>query len=566
MYLYPDSKRFVKPLCQTESMHHFLVLFAIVLLPLCLKAQGGFTRADTLRGMLTPERVCYDVTFYDLDIRVDPDRRWIGGRNAVHFTTIRETRRIQVDLFEELKIQGIRDEKGHSLKFDREGKAVFVQLHRRKKPGERGIIHIQYAGNPRVARNPPWDGGLVWEQDLQDNPWVSVACQGIGASVWWPNKDHPSDEPDSMRITVTVPPGLMNVSNGRLRDQRPMPDGWTRYEWFVHHPINNYGVTINVGVFTHFREWYVNPTGDSLSLDYYVMPENLDKARAQFMQVPPMLRCFEDHFGPYPFPKDGYKIVESPYAGMEHQSAIAYGNRYQNGYLGRSDSKEGHWFDYILIHESAHEWFGNSVTAGDIADMWIQESFATYMEVVYVECLYGYAAAQNYMQGLRKQVLLDRPVLGTYKVHREGSRDMYPKGALMLHTLRQVVNNDELWWNTLRDLALTYRHQIVDYKLITDFMSTRLRMDASRFFAQYLKVTPLPALEMKWVRDGGGGRLTFRWVADIVGFYLPVKVFVQGEPVILQATSDWKSLNVNHTKRPEVRVDPNWFIEFRYLN
>jgi len=547
-------------------MKAVLSLFVLALSPLAVTAQGTFTRADTLRGMLTPERSCYDVGFYDLDIRVDPGNRFLEGSNTIHYTTVVETRRIQLDLFEELRVLSVRDEKGRALKFSREGNALFVPLHRRKRPGEKGVLQVRYAGKPRTAGNPPWDGGLVWKKDAQGAPWVSVACQGLGASVWWPNKDHPSDEPDSMRISVTVPPGLMNISNGRLREVTPLKDGWTRYEWFVHHPINNYGVTMNIGNFTHFREWHVDQWGDSLSLDYYVMPENLDKARAQFMQVPPMLGCFEEHFGPYPFPEDGYKIVESPYAGMEHQSAIAYGNRYQNGYLGRSDSKEGQWFDFILIHETAHEWFGNSITAADIADMWIQESFATYMEAVYVECLYGYGAAQNYMQGLRKQVLLDRPVVGTYRVHRQGSRDMYPKGALMLHTLRQVVNDDALWWNTLRDLALTYRHQIVDYKTVTDFFSERLRMDASRFFKQYLKVTALPALEMKWVRDGSGGRLTFRWVADVAGFYLPVRIFVQGEPLLLQATSEWKSIQVNQVRKPEVRVDPNWFIAFEYMN
>lgn len=543
----------------------FFLLFCIQLVfPLLLLGQAGFSRQDTLRGMLTADRSCYDVHYYDLDVRVEPETRTIEGSNTIHYTITRETKRVQVDLFGELAIRRIRDEKGSTLKFQREGDVVFIQFPRRKKVRDKGTIRIEYGGKPRVAANPPWDGGFIWNTDRRGNPWVSVACQGIGASLWWPNKDHPSEEPDSMRIAIAVPPGLMNVSNGRLRSVRPMEDGWQKFEWFVANPINNYGVTLNIGVFSHFREWYTGISGDSLSLDYYVMPENLEKARAQFMQVPPMLRCFETHFGPYPFMEDGYKVVESPYAGMEHQSAIAYGNRFQNGYLGRSDSKEGHWFDFILIHETAHEWFGNSVTASDIADMWIHESFGTYMEGVYVECLYGYAAASNYFQGMRKQVLLDRPVVGVYNVHREGSRDMYPKGALMLHTLRQVVNNDELWWETLRELAIRYRHRIVDYKEITEFLSTKLRFDGSRFFSQYLKSTPLPALEVKWVKDGAGGQISFRWESSVPGFAMPVQVFIQGEPRLLQATSDWKSLRLPLNKRPEVKMAPDWFAELRY--
>lgn len=526
-------------------------------------AQPVFTRADSLRGYLSPERSGYNVHFYDLDVRVDPFDRSIRGDVEIKFRAITATKLIQVDLAENLRIARIVNEKGRKLKFSREGDAVFIHLSSRFQPGDEGSIRLQYGGQPRKARNPPWDGGFIWTEDSAGHPWIAVACQGLGASSWWPNKDHGSDEPDSMRIRVTVPPGLTNISNGRRRSVDTLEDGWTAHEWFVHNPINNYSVTLNVGVFAHYSDTYIGQDRDTLILDYFVLPENLERARAQFSQTSPMLSCFEQHFGSYPFPEDGFKVVETPYVGMEHQSAIAYGNGFTNGYLGQADSREGMWFDFILIHEAGHEWFGNSITASDIADMWIHESFTTYMEAVYVECLYGYEAAVSYAEGMRKQILLDRPVAGIYHVHQEGSRDMYPKGALMLHTLRHAVRNDTLWWNTLRELATGFRHQIVDYSDVTEFFSLRLRTDLRAFFAQYLRHVAVPELEWKWIRDAKGGRIMFRWVCDQPDFQLPVRVWSGDTSYWLQATSEWNSLTLEGSQKPQLRLDSNWLAVIR---
>jgi len=367
-----------------------------------------------------------------------------------------------------------------------------------------------------------------------------------------------------MRISITVPPGLINVSNGRLRDTAVQANGWMRYEWFVTNPINNYSVTMNIGRYANFRDWYVGVQGDSLSLDYYVMPEQIDKARAQFLQVQPMLACFEEHFGPYPFYEDGYKLVESPHPGMEHQSAIAYGNHYENGYRGRFGSEEAKWFDFIIIHETAHEWFGNSLTSRDIADMWIHESFGTYMEAVYVECLYGYEAACRYMEGKKQEVLFDRPVVGTYGVQQEGSRDMYPKGALMLHTLRQAVADDKKWWATLRKLAVEHRHDHLDYEALTRFLSMELGADYGPFFRQYLKETALPVLHLRWKGRGETGRLEYRWTSNVPRFSLPIRVIVDGEERMLYANDGWKVLSLKKDARPVIVADPKWFVDILY--
>ncbi|MEE9169529.1 MAG: M1 family metallopeptidase, partial [bacterium] len=407
-----------------------------------------FTRADTLRGMLTPLRTCYDVKYYHLDIRVDPKTKSVSGSNKIRFTVVEPFEKMQIDLVENMQIDRIVFE-DLELPFEREYGAVFIQFPRTMKKDMEREITVFYSGKPQVAERPPWEGGLVWREDEEGNPWVAVTCQGTGAYVWWPNKEHQSDEPDSMMISVTVPDSLMNISNGRLRGKTELQDGWTRYDWFVSYPINNYNVTLNIGKYAHFSEEYVDMDGDALTLDYYVMPYNLDKAKKQFEQVKPMMACFEKFFGKYPFSNDVYKLVESPHLGMEHQSAVAYGNKFLQGYLGKASSEVGTKFDFIIVHESAHEWWGNSVTSKDIADMWIHESFGAYAEALYVECLFGYDEALEYVNGKKPGIGNARPIIGVYGVNNEGSKDMYDKGQLFLNTLRHVIDNDSLWFETI---------------------------------------------------------------------------------------------------------------------
>lgn len=541
-----------------RSLFCFILLSAIWISP--LEGQPLPTRADSLRGRLTDLRTCYDVTMYSLDLRVDPAKKWLSGTCQIDLNIIRDHRRFQVDLASTLTIREIRDEKGRRLDFDRDEDAVFVNWKKERQRGEHAAVRITYEGHPLEARNPPWDGGFTWGKDKKGLPWVVVTCQGLGASSWWPNKDHQSDEPDSMQLAITVPPGLMDVSNGRLMETRTLEDGWLTYVWKIHHPINNYNVTINIGTYTHFRDWHINQDGDSLSLDYYVLPEDLAKARVQFKQVSPMLSCYESHFGAYPFPKDGFKLVQSPHPGMEHQSAIAYGNYFENGYRRKAATPEGKWFDYIIIHESAHEWFGNSVTSADIADMWIHESFGTYLEAVYVECLYGYEAACNYMSGKPQEVQFDRPVVGRYDVNQPGSRDMYPKGALMLHMLRHIVANDALWWTTLKSLSLRYRHSTVTYDDIIQHFNQSLDHDFTDFFTHYLKEVELPQLDLVIEKTGSTYALRYRWSGVPASFDIPVRVEINGIGQLLKPSTTWKVLAIPSRKKPDVEVDRNWFI------
>jgi aminopeptidase N len=517
------SKRNTGNFLARFNIYILITIFSTGVASAQLFAVKTYNRADTLRGMLSPERTCYDVTFYELDIRVNPELQTIRGSNKIHFNVDSSFERMQLDLDQNLKIDQIIDEEGETLLFQREFAAVFITLPKKLKKGSMSMIEVFYSGKPVVAKRPPWQGGFTWEHDKEGNPWVVVTCQGDGASLWWPNKDHQSDEPDSMRISITVPAQLENISNGRLRNKTVLADGWTRFDWFVSYPINNYCVTLNIGNFAHFRDYYINQ-GDTVSLDYYVMPENEDKARMQFQQVRAMMACFEHFFGPYPFPRDGYKLIESPHNGMEHQTAIAYGNRYRNGYLGKSSSAIGLKFDFIIVHESAHEWWGNSVTANDLADMWIHESFGAYAEALYVEYFYGYPEALRYINGRKQGVHNDRPIIGPYHVNTSGSGDMYNKGQLILNTLRHVIANDSLWFAIIKGLQETYKYQCIDGNDVFDFINKQTGRDYNYFFEQYFRRVELPELSVNITNINGQSTAVYKWHSEVKDFRMPIKV------------------------------------------
>jgi aminopeptidase N len=489
-----------------------------------MEQQATFTRADSLRGSLTPARTCYDVTYYHLDVKIDPRKKSIEGSNTIMFDIKEGTRMIQVDLFENMIIDRIQTADGKKLPYHREHHAVFIQFPETLQPGTSHKVIVGYHGNPKEALNPPWDGGFIWTQDDSGNPWVAVTCQGTGASLWWPNKDHQSDEPNSMMISITVPDGLENISNGRLRKVTKLKKGWTKYDWFVSYPINNYNVTVNIGKFAHFGEHYIPEGGDTLTMDYYVMPRDLEKAKLHFAQVRPMMDFFYKYFGPYPFVKDGYKLIQSPHLGMEHQSAVAYGNGFLNGYKGTASSEAGLKFDFIILHETAHEWWGNSITANDIADMWVHESFGAYAEALYVEHVYGYDESMKYINGKKQSVANERPIIGPFGVNQSGSRDMYDKGQLVLNTLRHVIDNDELWFDMLRDMNVVFRHQNIDGQEIFNYFNDKTGMDLNYVFDQYFRQTRLPALVVSIEKKGDHVTATYTWEADTEDFRMPVKV------------------------------------------
>ncbi|MGI4866586.1 MAG: M1 family metallopeptidase [Janthinobacterium lividum] len=518
-----------------------------------LQPKATFTRADSLRGGQRPERTCYDINYYHLDVKLDPARKFISGSNLFRFTATRDFTRLQFDLFANLALGKVLYH-GKELPFTREANAVFVAFPQVIKQGSREEFTVEYSGEPIVAKKAPWDGGMVFTQDAAGQPFIATACQGVGASIWWPCKDQQADEVDSMAISIAVPNGLKDVSNGRLRGTKKLPGGYTRYDWAVSNPINNYDVALNVANFSHFSDVYQGEKGP-LTLDYWVLPENLEKAKTQFAaNVKPMLKSMEYWFGPYPFYKDGYKLVDAPHLGMEHQSAVAYGNKYQNGYLGRDRSATG-WgdkWDFIIIHESGHEWFGNNITSKDIADMWVHESFTTYSEALFVESQFGKQAGQEYLHGQRRNIQNDEPIIGPYGVNKEGSGDMYDKGSNLLNMLRVSINDDTKWRSILRGLGKTFYHQTVTGQQIIDYINREAGRDFSRVFAQYLQHATLPVLEMRVEK----GQLLGRWVASVPGFDLPVRLRTKGgEYRFVTPTTKWAVLDLPGATRENVEVD-----------
>jgi len=516
-----------------------------------------FTHADTIRGSNTPERAWWDAAFYDLHVKVNPVDSSIAAYNAITYRVLKSAREMQIDLQMPLVIDSVVQD-GTELSARRDGNAFFVTLITPQPLGAQRQISVYYHGKPVVAIRPPWDGGFIWARDSLGRQWIGTANEGLGASVWWPNKDIYSDEPDSQRIAITVPDSLSDVSNGRLRSTTPNADGTVTYEWFVENPINNYDVAVNAGHYAHFSDTYVGERG-TLTLDFYPLDYHADTAKKQFQQVKPMLQCFESWFGPFPWYEDGYKLVETPYLGMEHQSAVGYGNHYKNGYLGRDRSSTGHGllWDFIIIHESAHEWFGNSITMKDAADMWIHESFATYAEGLFTECQQGKKAGAEYTIGQRKLIRNDVPIVGVYGVNHEGSGDMYDKGANMLHTIRQLVDDDARWRGIMRGLGKTFWHQTVSGKQIEDYLSSRSGINLSKVFDQYLRTTKVPTLEYKLL----GSKLTYRWSNVVPGFAVPVKVTTSpGKVTWIKPTESWKSTKVQLNRPEDFHVDENFYV------
>ncbi|MEE2700429.1 MAG: M1 family metallopeptidase [Bacteroidota bacterium] len=524
-------------------MRKFIVFIIIISSALSCIGQQSFNRKDSLRGELTPIRTCYDVTFYNFSLIIDIDAKVIENSfNEIHFTAISDFDKMQIDLAENLEIIRIEFE-NDELAFEREFDAVFVYFSRTIKQGEQSKIKVWYKGSPRVAIHPPWDGGFSWEKDKNGKPWIGVSCQGLGASSWWPCKDHQSDEPDSMRIVCAAKYPNKIIANGNLRKDTTI---WSDYlncwlnqsEWFVSYPINNYNVSINVGDYIHFSDFYISGK-DSLDLSYYVLSYNEEKARKHFLQVKPMMQCFENYFGRYPFWNDGFSLVETPYLGMEHQSGIAYGNDYLEGYHGNTAFIAGLDFDYIIIHESGHEWWGNSITTNDIADMWVQEGFCTYSEVLYVECLHGYQKMLEYVNNQKRRIRNDKPIIGPFHVNKEGSGDMYQKASLMLHTLRSLIEDDKLWFDILFGLAKNFEYQTIDGQDVIDYINEKSGKDFSTFFNQYLKNKDLPEFQYKLMKEGRSITLLYKWEA-IADFDIPILVNAGKDDFWIYPNTDWK--------------------------
>lgn len=524
-----------------------------------MKAKELYSKADSLRGELTALRTCYDIQYYHLDVKVDIDNKFISGSNLFKFEAVDRFNKLQFDLFDNLSVDKV-EYKGKSLPFTREYNAVFVDFPEYIEKGKVDSFTVHYSGNPIQATRAPWDGGFDWKKDSNGKPWVATACQGLGASVWWPNKDHQSDEVKSMLISVAVPNGVMNVSNGRLVKTEKLKNGYTKYHWKVENPINNYNVALNIGDYTHFKETYAGEKGP-LSVDYYVLKENAGKIDHLKKNANETLKAFEHWFGPYPFYEDGYKLVETAHLGMEHQSAVAYGNKYQNGYLGRDGSRTG-WglkWDFIVVHESGHEWFGNNITSNDLADMWIHESFTNYSEALFIDFFYGKEASQAYVHGNRRGIQNDSPIQGPYNVNKEGSGDMYNKGGVLHNMIRTMIDDDDKWRDILRGLNKKFYHQTVDYGDIVNYMSKESGINLDKTFEQFVQKKSIPTLE---VIENSPGVFMIRWISEVKDFQMPVHIFDKdGKRLRIDPTDKFKVMRLDGLTKENFKVDTyNYYI------
>jgi len=521
------------------TLKHFILFFfiscSLFSIGQLLQDEKEYTRADTLRGSLRPERTSFDVLKYNLNVKVVPDKKYISGYNLISFKVIEELPVMQLDLFSNMKVDSIIFH-GKKLTYKREFNAVFVSFETALLPKKIDSLYFYFSGYPVVAKNPPWDGGFVFSKDENGKHWVGVAVQGTGASLWYPNKDHQSDKPEEAEIHIAAPKGLMNVSNGRFTGKKELDDEFTVWSWKVTNPINNYNITLNIGDYVHFSD-----TFRDLDLDYYVLSYNLENAKEHFAEVHPMMECFYEHFGAYPFVDDSYKLIESSYLGMEHQSAVAYGNNYQLGYNGRDASLSGVGlsFDFIIIHESAHEWFGNSISSADIADMWIHEAFTSYAEAVYVECRWGKEKALAYLKGLiQTMVYNDDPIIGDYDVNKEGSVDMYYKGANMLNTLRSVVNDDNKWWALIKKFSETFQHTITNSEEVIQFFEQHTDQILTPIFKEYLYYAELPTFQLKIENSV----VYYRWKTSVADFEMPLDVIINDKSTRIYPKQYWQPL------------------------
>jgi len=519
---------------------------------------GDVTRQETLRGSVTPEREWWDVLHYHLNVEFLPETKRLKGSNTITFKTLKPGNKMQIDLQPPLAITKIVHGESQ-LKFEREGNVYWVLFEKELAKGVEDKIEVFYEGIPVVSRNPPWVGGITWGRDDLGEHFIVTTCQGIGASIWWPNKDHGADEPDrGMQTSVTVPENLVAVSNGRLKKtDHDVAAKKKTYHWEVLNPINNYGVNVNIGNYVHLSEKYKGK-GGVLDIDYWVLPHQKETALRQFKEVARMLEAFEHWFGRYPFYEDSYKLVTVSYPGMEHQSSVTYGNWFRNGYLQRDPCAcgVGFKFDFIIVHESAHEWFGNNISMKDAADMWIHEGFANYSENLFVEYFFGKKDAEDYVIGTRRSIRNDKPVIGVYGTNRQGSGDMYPKGGNMLHTIRHLINDDAKWLSILRGLNADFWHQTVTTDQIETYITQKAGIDLSKVFDQYLRTTQIPLLKYQV----SGKTLTFSYDRVVKGFAMPIRVIINGKEMVITPAEAKQTLELPEDIKT-FEVNRNFYID-----
>ncbi len=537
----------------------FLRILSLFLMLIALQQISNAQTNNSLDGSLSKFRSNFDVKTYKIQLRINPNLKFISGINEIHFKALKSSKVIQLDLDTAMKIVGIISEK-NPLTYKRFGRTIMLSFQNELIKNSDYSIKVSFEGFPKVARNAPWDGGFVWSQDSLGKDWVGMACEGEGASMWLPCKDTWDDEPENLQMEIEVPQGLIAVSNGRLAGSQKLDDGFEKFRWIVSYPINHYNISINVGDYVHLSDVHTRPNIESLSLDYYVLRYNELKAKKHFEQSKYMLRCFEKFFGPYPFQNDGYKLVETPYWGMEHQSCVAYGNNYKNNDFG---------FDFIIVHESGHEWFANSITAKDKADMWIHESFTTYSEALYVECMAGPERAKDYLRMQKPKINNKQPMLGERDVfYHHADNDIYYKGTWILHTLRNMVDNDTLWQNTLYEFHQKFKYQTILTEDVVSYFSKRLNMKLKPFFKCYLENAEIPVFEYFILHKNGLHELHYRLKSPISGLEMPLLVSIsKSRNDMITATSQWQIIDLPYEDEKLFVVKPNsYLIDIKKIN
>ena len=511
----------------------FMIAFVALLVSVPSFAQTEPSKANLLRGEYGRYRANNDLLFYDLSVRIDPEKKTIVGKNTIKFKMLKDDNRIQLDLYDNLHVDSV-TMGSKTLKYTRELGAVFVDFPEMLKAEKTYSIDFSYSGTPKTTGR---FGGFAFSKDPAGRPWIFTACEGEGASIWWPNKDTWHDEVENMKLSVAIPSDLVDASNGRFLGKKDLGDGYTRWDWMINYPINNYNVSVNIGKYEHFQDRY-----NDLTLDYYALLEDLEKAKVQFAQTKGMLKAFEHYFGEYPFRKDGFKLIQVPYSGMEHQSAVTYGNRFANGYLERDWTGVGisTKFDFIIIHESAHEWFGNAVSAADRSDMWIQEGWTTYLECLFVEYTYGHDDYMKYTNAYKTKIRNTAPIIPQRGINATPPQDMYFKGALFIHTLRSIVGDDKVWWPMMRDFYQQSKYKNIMTEDMVTFFNKRIGKDLTPVFDQYLRRTAVPKLELNFSDDKGN--ITYRWKADEKGFAMPVKVGKKDQWKLIYPTTEWQTM------------------------
>ena len=516
-----------------------------------------FSKYDYLHGKLTSLRTCFDVKQYDIYVKVEPNRKFISGKNLITFQVVNDFQKMQIDFFREMSIDSIVFQ-NKIISYLRDSNAVFINLGKKVSKNSMQNLTVYFQGKPRIAKNAPWDGGFVWSKDSSGNDWVGLACEGLGASCWLPCKDHLSDEADSMKMHLTVPENLVGVSNGKLILERKAENGFKEFEWEVRNPINNYDITINVANYAHIHDVYeskVNEMQKYLSLDYYVLNENEETARKFFPnEVKRMFDCFELRFGAYPFWNDGYKLVETSYWGMEHQSCVSYGNGYKDNRWG---------FDFIIVHESGHEWFGNSLTCSDPAEMWIHESFTTYSETLFLECQFGYQTSLKYLIEQKRNIQNAAPIIGPYDVYYHGRKDndIYYKGAWVLQSLRSAIDNDSVWFSMLKDLTKTFNKKNVTTAQISQSFTGKTKLNIDKIFEQYLMHSEIPELEYKIIDKDGNLEFHYRWSNTIRGFDMPIKVTLSKDVFdFISPTRSWQLIDLNFHNAEDFKIQTDKFL------